>query len=226
MKFAWIVEPPFNYRQGGALTGCDVELARHLFAALGVTFEAVEADFADLLDGLTNGRWDVATGMFVTPQRSLRAAFTKPIWALRDGLLIAQADTHVIKGYRDLARLGGKLAVLEGQVQHQTAIAVGIPEASIVTFRAYDEAAQAVENGRVRAYASVELAHRAHVANVRGLACAAVDISEKPSEPGAFACRNEALRDRLNLCLDGFLGSAGHRSMLLGLGLDPVSLGF
>ena len=226
MKFAWIAEPPFNYLENGRVTGCDVELARHVFSRLDETFEPVETEFAQLLTGLEDGRWDLTTGMFITPERSARAAFTLPIWALRDGLLVSESDAGLIDGYRSLARLGGKLAVLHGQVQRQTALGLGIDEEAIVTFHDYSEAAQAVAAGRVRAYASVERAHREHIARHpgSGLACVAVPTSEKPAEPGAFACRAPETRDRLDNALRDFLGTEAHTKLLASSGFAPEEI--
>lgn len=93
MRYAWIHEPPFNHRVGGALTGCDVALAQWVAAAIGERFEPVETAFAELLDGLADRRWDMTPGMFITEERTRRAAFTRPIWALRDGLLVR--DAHI-----------------------------------------------------------------------------------------------------------------------------------
>jgi polar amino acid transport system substrate-binding protein len=223
MKFAWIAEPPFGYAAAdGGATGCDVELARHALVKLGERFEPVETEFAELLPGLQDGRWDVSVGMFITPERAARAAFTTPIWALRDGLLIAKDDVGRIDGYRSLARLDGKLAVLHGQVQRQTALRLGIAEDALVTLRDYDEAAEAVTAGRVTAYASVERAHREHVARNPGtaLACVAVPTSEKPAEPGAFACRSREIADRLDDVLRAFLGTPEHSAMLASFGFS------
>lgn len=58
MKFAYLIEPPFNYRdENNIITGCDVELARYVLNELGINnIEFFEAEFADLLPGLANGK--------------------------------------------------------------------------------------------------------------------------------------------------------------------------
>ena len=57
LKFAYLIEPPFNYRDGDSrVTGCDIELVRVVFERLGVNeFERVETEFANLLPGLVDG---------------------------------------------------------------------------------------------------------------------------------------------------------------------------
>ena len=54
INFAYLIEPPFNYRSAdGAVTGCDVELARTALGMIGIhDFEMVETEFAQLLPGL------------------------------------------------------------------------------------------------------------------------------------------------------------------------------
>ncbi|MCO7238798.1 transporter substrate-binding domain-containing protein [Aeromicrobium sp. CnD17-E] len=88
MRFAWIDERPFNYLPAEGLTGCDGALARAAFSRLGVEFEPVRTTFAEMLPGLAQGLWDVTTGMFATPHRRAIASFTRPVWSLRDGILV------------------------------------------------------------------------------------------------------------------------------------------
>lgn len=90
MRFAYLIEPPFNsVNAKGRVTGCDVELARHVFDALGIAeFDLVGTEFSELLPGLADGRWRMTTGLFGTRERRAFAQFSRPIWALSDGLLI------------------------------------------------------------------------------------------------------------------------------------------
>ena len=54
MRVAYLIEPPFNYvDEAGAVTGCDIELARYVLGELGIHgVEFVETEFAQLLPGL------------------------------------------------------------------------------------------------------------------------------------------------------------------------------
>lgn len=90
MKFAYLIEPPFNFRKDdGIVTGCDVELAKVILKRIGIdAFELVEAESAELLPGVAEGRWKMTTGLFGTTERRRVAAFSRPIWALPDGLLV------------------------------------------------------------------------------------------------------------------------------------------
>ena len=71
MKFVYLIEPPFNHkRDDGTVTGCDVELAKTVFASIGAgLFEPVETEFAELLPGVADGRWRMTTGLFATEER-------------------------------------------------------------------------------------------------------------------------------------------------------------
>ena len=50
MLFAFLEEPPFCFTDAaGAVRGCDVELASAVCDRLGLPFEPVETEFANLL---------------------------------------------------------------------------------------------------------------------------------------------------------------------------------
>jgi polar amino acid transport system substrate-binding protein len=219
--FAYLQEPPFCFRDGdGSVRGCDVELARALLAlAGGKAFHPVEAEFAQLLGGLLDARWMMTTGLFVTDERRMRVDFSRPIWALHDGLLVRAANPRGIAGYGSLAlERSAVLGVIVDQVQHATALRLGVPSDRIRLFRTQDEAAEAVANGHVDAYASVAAAHRGYLAKRPGAKLAVVDvpIDEQPPAFGAFAFAKESasLRDAIDEALASYLGSPGHRALM------------
>ncbi len=229
--FAYLQEPPFCFRDGdGAVRGCDVELAQILSGmAGGGTFEPVEAEFAQLLSGLRDGRWMMTTGLFVTDERRARVDFSRPIWALHDGLLVRAANPRGIAGYRSLAQDGSaRLGVIVEQVQHATALRLGMPADCIRLFRTQDEAAAAVANGHVDAYASVATAHRGYLANSPDARLAVVDvpIDEQPAAHGAFAFAKESrsLRDAIDEALGSYLGSPAHRTLMSRYGFTATEV--
>ena len=105
MKFAYLIEPPFNFRSDdGEVTGCDVELARSILADVDAGgFEPVETEFAQLLPGLAAGKWRMTTGLFATAERRRVASFSRPIWALSDGLLVRKHNPKCLAGYLSIA---------------------------------------------------------------------------------------------------------------------------
>jgi polar amino acid transport system substrate-binding protein len=225
MKFAYLIEPPFNYRDAaGRVTGCDVELARHVLGRSGIgPLELVEAEFAELLPGLADGRWRMTTGLFATEERRQIAAFSRPIWALADGLLVRRANPLALAGYRALAGAGqARLGVVRNQVQHDTALGLGISAHQIEIFETYEAAARAVLTGVIDASASVARAHAAYIGlHPRlDLELVCVPVAERPPTYGAFAFAREddALRRTVDDALVAFLGSPQHRAMMAGFG--------
>lgn len=227
MKFAYLIEPPFNYvGSDGRVTGCDVELARHVFWELGIAdFEPVETEFAELLPGLSNGRWSMTTGLFSTKERRRVAQFSRPIWALPDGLLVKKGNPRGLTGYSAVADLNdARLAVIRDQFQHRSAIEFGIAEERIAIFETYAEAAMAVREGIVDAYASVGRAHSGFIEQHHDWALELVVVpkEEKPAAFGSFAFNlsDTVLLKEVDKFLNEFLGSKAHRKMVAPFGFS------
>ncbi|WP_424966525.1 transporter substrate-binding domain-containing protein [Dinoroseobacter sp. S375] len=225
MRFAYLIEPPFNFLgRDGVATGCDVELARYVAQQISAApFEPDETEFADLLPGLSDGRWRMTTGLLQTDDRRRTAAFSRPIWAQSDGLLVRGDNPRRLSGYRSLARnREARFAVIRDQIQHRTALDLGVGQPQITVFDTYAHAAQAVRDGKVDAYASVGRAHSAFIAHVPdwGLALVPVPTEEAPPAFGAFVVHRDDrafLRDVIAV-LAAFLGTDAHRAILASFG--------
>ncbi|WP_227286948.1 transporter substrate-binding domain-containing protein [Boseongicola sp. H5] len=221
MKFAYLIEPPFNYIDNtGHVTGSDVELARHVFAELGIAdFEPVETEFAELLPGLGDGRWRMSTGLFGTEERRKSAQFSRPIWALPDGLLVAKSNPLELSGYQSVAdNPHVRLAVIRDQFQHRSAVEFGVDEDRIMIFETYTEAAKAVRDGRSDAYASVGMAHTGFIVQNTEWPIELILLppNEKPPAFGSFAFwleDTELLRE-VDSVLSQYLGTEAHRKMV------------
>ena len=130
MKFAYLQEPPFCFTDAtGKLGGCDAVLAEKVCQVLkSEDFSSIETEFAELLPGLVDGRWDMTTGLFISEERSKLVDFTRPIWSLPDGLMVAKGNPLELNGYRSVAQHpSAVLAVISDQIQHQTALRNGVP---------------------------------------------------------------------------------------------------
>ncbi|CCV13266.1 transporter substrate-binding domain-containing protein [Mesorhizobium sp. STM 4661] len=231
MTFAFLQEPPFCFIDAsGDVSGCDAKLARKVCQALGLEdFSPVETEFAKLLPGLTKGQWDMTTGLFVSDQRKKSVDFTRPIWVLQDGLLVAKGNPREFKGYRSIAKDEGALiGVISGQVQHQTALQNGVAPERIRIFATQAGAADAVAAGAVHAYASVAMAHRGYLTRRPDAPLEVIDVAADEKQPaaGAFALAkdNAVLRQRIDSCLDDLLGSAWHRGMMRGYGFSDADV--
>lgn len=231
MTFAFLQESPFCFSDAsGDVAGCDAELARKVCQALGLkTFSPVETEFARLLPGLTSGEWNMTTGLFISDERKRSVDFTRPIWVLQDGLLVAKGNPREFRGYRSVARDGTALiGVISGQVQHQTALQNGVAPERIRIFATQAGAADAVAAGAVHAYASVAMAHRGYLARRPDAPLEVIDVpaDEKQPAAGAFALAKDdaVLRQRIDSCLGDLLGSAWHREMMRGYGFSDADI--
>ncbi|WP_366523724.1 transporter substrate-binding domain-containing protein [uncultured Roseobacter sp.] len=231
VRVAYLIEPPFNYvDSAGAVTGCDVELARYVLGELGINdVEFVETEFAQLLPGLARNDWQMTTGLFASPDRRLRALFSRPIWALPDGLLVRAADADSIAGYRSLAIAGHlKLAVIRDQIQHVTALELGVTPDQFRVFETYADAAQAVQDRIVSAFASVARAHQGFLqtSTAHGLSVVNVPLRERAPAFGCFAFAPSAndLRNRVDHVLNTFIGAAEHRQLIKAFGFADADV--
>ena len=226
MIFAFLEEPPFCFTEAsGAVAGCDVELARAICERLSLPFEPIETEFANLLPGLADGRWTMTTGLFVSEERRKLVDFSRPIWSLQDGLLVAKDNPHGLAGYRSIAADSSPLlGVITDQVQGHTALENGVPTGRIRMFATQAEAAEAVNSGAVHAYASVAMAHRGYLARIPDAPLAVVDVpsSEKAPAFGAFALgkTDATLRAQIDACLGDILGGRWHRHLMARYGFS------
>ena len=229
MKFAYLIEPPFNYREpDGSVTGGDVELARYVLGELGHEFEPVEAEFAELLPGLAAGRWRMTTGLFATEERRKLALFSRPIWALPDGILLPRGNPSGATGYTSLAATSARVAVIRDQVQHRSAVQFGVPPDRILIFETYEQAAQAVNSGEADAYVSVARAHLGYLVQNPHLDLDVVTVppSEKPAAKGSFgfSLQDTALCRAADEILQAFIGSPRHRAMMATFGFTDAEI--
>lgn len=232
MKFAYLIEPPFNFRDAaGTVQGHDVEIAQYVLEQLGERFEPFETEFSQLLPGLADGRWQMTTGLFATDERCSQALFTRPIWALPDGLLVSEGNPKNLTGYRSVAvAQDAVLAVIRDQVQHRAGQSAGVSEDRTLVFETYADAAAAVRDGRADAYASVA---RAHVGFVDQNPDWPVEVIKVPSterspEPGAFGLPlgEDALLAHVNVILGDFLGGPRHRNIAARHGFNDAEVAF
>jgi polar amino acid transport system substrate-binding protein len=230
VRFAYLIEPPFNFRRDdGIVSGCDVELARHVAEVIGTRFEPIEATFSELLPGLGLGRWQMTTGLFATRERKRMAAFSRPIWALPDGLLVQKSNPLGLSGYRSIAAMKDcVVAVIRDQFQHRSAVEFGVPDHRIRIFETYADAAHAIQNGQAHAYASVARAHMGHLAlhPQSGHDVVVVPPEEKSPAFGSFGFKktDRDLLQVVDAVLAAYLGTPAHRTMMAKYGFTDAEI--
>jgi polar amino acid transport system substrate-binding protein len=235
LVFAHLEEPPFCVRIDGRSSGCDVDVARTILQAIGVQdFEPVLVEFSDLIPGLVAGRWTMTTGLFVTAARRELVAFSRPIWALPDGLLVRAGNPKRLASYAAVAAdATATLGIVTAQVQRDRALAAGVPAARVRAYGSQDEAARAVLAGDIDAYASVAMAHRGYLRHSGEAGLAVVEIAtagdstdgaDAPFGAFAFAKSNVGLVSAVNDALSSYLGSAVHRALMASYGFEPAEI--
>ncbi len=216
-------EPPFCWLEpGGDAAGCDVEVLSTVLGRAGIRSLVVrQVTFAELVPGVVEGRWHVNTGMFITEERRRRVRFTRPIWAVADGLIVRAADAVRFGAYGDLAaRPTARLGVVVGQVQGAAARRAGVPAERLIQFATQDDAVRALRRGDVDAVASTAIGNRALLARIgdRALVAVGLDPGDGPHTVplGAYSLSYEQapLADLLDEHLAGFIGSPEHRAIM------------
>ncbi len=145
-------QAPLNFRsRSGDIIGLEVDLATALATSMGVELEIVEKDFGDLLPAVESGDVDlVMSGVTITPERNLRAAFVGPYFLsgksiLTKSGLLARADET-----SDLDQASLRLAALRGSTS-QIFVETLLPKSTLVTTDNYEQAVQKVLGDEVDA---------------------------------------------------------------------------
>src|SRR5690606_16636318 len=95
IRIGYANEVPYAYIDlQGKVTGESPEIAKAVFAQLGVTkIEPVLTEWGALIPGLQARRFDViAAGMYITPARMKQVLFADPHYQMRDTLLVRQGN--------------------------------------------------------------------------------------------------------------------------------------
>jgi polar amino acid transport system substrate-binding protein len=230
---AYLDEPPFFAPSViGGPTGCDIELAEHVLAGLGVEDVAwVLVTFNELIPGVRAGRWHLNTPMFITDERAALVRFTVPVWAVTDGFIVRHDDRRDLSSYEAIAADASVvLGVVTGQVQRDNACSAGVPASRIVEFVDQDAAAHAVRDGTVDASASTAPGSFAFVERAADSSLVAVAdrraAQRGPLPIGAFSTHPDAhdLGGSLDRELRRYLGSDGHLAMMARHGFTAESL--
>jgi polar amino acid transport system substrate-binding protein len=235
---AYIDEPPFAKPdlKIGAI-GCDVELALTVLGAIGVKrVETHLTTFAELIPGVAARRWDMNVPLFVTAERSRTVAFSRPVWALRDGFIVVAGNPKGLQSYRSVVQAtDAQLGVITGQVQHHAALQAGVLPSQIRQFETQHLAVDALRAGLIDAYASTALGNRTFVREFGDPMLQAVALesdapaieTSPPVGAFSFAPADVELRERFDAYLEQYLGSPLHRERMAAYGLseseiDPI----
>src|ERR671919_1622014 len=86
--------PPFEYREGGELTGFDVVLVEEMADRLGLRVKWVDTAFDTIFTQLAGGRYDVvASATTITEERERQGNFTEPYYTAQQALTVNTEQT-------------------------------------------------------------------------------------------------------------------------------------
>ena len=145
-------QPPLNFKSAsGEWMGMEADLAEDIAGRMGVELEIVQKPFKQLLPALESGEVDlVMSGMTITAERNMRAAFIGPYYLSGKSILtksttLAQADEA-----GDLDQASLKFAALAGSTS-QRFVETLLPKASLTATDDYDAAVKLLLGGEVDA---------------------------------------------------------------------------
>lgn len=145
-------QPPFSVKsKDGKLIGYEVDLANLLAGAMAVKLKLVQKPFPELLSALEKGEVDaVMSGLTMTPERNLKAAFVGPYLVSGKSILTKNSTLAAIQEAKQMNQADITLAALENSTS-QRFVQTLMPKAKLVTTKDYDEAVQLVLEDKVGA---------------------------------------------------------------------------
>ena len=138
-------QPPFTVKsKDGTLIGYEVDLANLLANAMNVELKLVEMPFGELLGALESGKVDVVmSGMTMTPERNLKAAFVGPY--IISGKSILTKDSTLAKADEagDINQEDLTIVALADSTS-QKFVETLMPKSNLVTTKDYDTGVQMI----------------------------------------------------------------------------------
>ena len=122
-------EAPYSFNEDGELTGATVALHEQIWGELGVdSVEGVQAEFGQLIQGLTAGRFDViAAGMSILPERCDQALFSDPEFMYTTALMVEEGNPLGLTDIQSIADAEDvQMAAMTGAIEATYADSYGI----------------------------------------------------------------------------------------------------
>lgn len=141
---------PFSYeRPDGTFEGFDIDAANRLGADLGVRVRFVATTWPKLVDGLLEGRYDIAmSGITRTLERQKRVSLSAPYFSIGKCPLVRKADRERFTDLEAIDRPGVRIGVNPGGT-NEAFVREHIDEAQVVVIEDNLSIPDAVASGRV-----------------------------------------------------------------------------
>jgi polar amino acid transport system substrate-binding protein len=232
VRIGYANEAPFAYTTpDGKVTGESPEIARKIFARLGVKkVDGVLTEWGSLIPGLRAGRFDViAAGMYITPERCGQVAFADPQYQIQDTLLVMKGNPKHLHSYADVAKQPDtKLAVMSGAVELGYAHDSGVKDDQLLQVPDTTAQLQSVRARRSDAAAGTELTMKGLAAKDADQVEAISVFTDDPKHTGygalAFRPEDTDLRDAVDKQLHAWLGTPDHLQTVAPFGFDKSNL--
>ncbi len=225
-------EAPYGYRGAdGRVTGEAPEIARIALVSIdpAVLLDGVVTEFGKLIEELEAGRFDViAAGMFITPERCRKVAFSQPTYKVGEALVVRAGNPRGLSDFASVAAdPDARLAVLAGAVEYSYAYDAGVFVDQVKLVPDYQEGLAELRDGTIDAIAMTALTGRHLVENDPELEAGPQFFPEVDGVPtagyGAFAFRkeDEDLRRAFDAALAEYIGTERHWAAMQRFGLGP-----
>lgn len=129
--------PPFEFREGGELTGFDVEMVEEMASRLELRVRWVDTSFDTIFTQLAAGRFDaVASATTITEERQRQVSFTEPYFSAQQALTVNTRETPGIESVEDLE--SGQVVAVQKGTTGEIWVRENLPEG--VDIRSFPEA--------------------------------------------------------------------------------------
>lgn len=143
-------QPPYSFKSKiGKLMGYEIELAEHLAFTMNVKLIWVVKPFVELLPALEKGEIDaIMSGMTISPERNLKAAFTGPYIISGRSILAKAHRLASLDEMKEINRPAIKIVTIEGSISQQFVKNLA-PNVKLITTKDYESGVQMVLDDKV-----------------------------------------------------------------------------
>ncbi|MBP1949852.1 ectoine/hydroxyectoine ABC transporter substrate-binding protein EhuB [Virgibacillus litoralis] len=153
-------EKPYAYQEDGELKGAAVDIAKAVFAELGIeNMDGQLSDFGQLIPGLNAGKFDVITaGMAINPDRCENADFGEPEMMYGEGIVVQEGNPLDLHSYADIAENPeATISIMSGATENEFVKSEGVSKDQIQSAPDVPATFSAVSSGRADATTGTEM---------------------------------------------------------------------